>query len=149
MVVVSPHDKADEARVQETRRDRGFWHNETTATHQDFAGVFVAKAVERYLKRGGKLAFVVPNPVIDRDYWSGFRRGEFDGVSVRFSLPWDLRRVRPHLFPRVSSTLRFGVGNLLHRMPSQCIANVRRIALFSSEPTAQTSFESAALTPAR
>lgn len=84
---------------------RGFWHNMSTATHQDLAGLFVARAVERYLKTGGRLAFVVPNSVVDRDYWGGFRQGRFDGANVRFSPSWDLRRIRPHLFPRGSAVI--------------------------------------------
>lgn len=86
-------------------KDRDFWRRENTATHQDLAGLFVARAVERYLKSGGKFAFVVPNSVIDRDYWDGFRQGEFDGACVQFSVSWDLRRIRPHLFPRGSAVI--------------------------------------------
>lgn len=94
--------------------ERNLWSDETTATHQDLAGVFVARAVERYLKTGGKLAFVVPNPVLDRDYWAGFRRGEFDGANVAFDVSWDLRRIRPHLFPRGSGVI-FGRRELTSR----------------------------------
>lgn len=85
--------------------DRGFWHSETTATHQDLAGLFIARAVERYLAADGSFAFVVPNPVIDRDYWAGFRAGRFDGANVAFTASWDLRRLRPHLFPRGSAVV--------------------------------------------
>lgn len=92
-------------RFKTLAKDRGFWHNETTATHQDLAGLFVARAVERYLKTGGHLGFVVPNSVIDRDYWSGFRAGRFDGAAVAFTASWDLRRIRPHLFPRGSAVI--------------------------------------------
>jgi len=81
-------------------RVRQFWHKENTASHQDLAGLFAAKAVERYFKSGGRLAFAVPNSVIDRDYWGGFRRGAVEEAGVRFAIPWDLRRVRPHMFPR-------------------------------------------------
>lgn len=98
--------------------ERGFWRNETTATHQDLAGVFVARAVERYLKTGGTLAYVVPNSVLDRDYWSGFRRGIFDGANVAFDVSWDLRRIRPHMFPRGSGVI-FGKRTLQAKeMPS-------------------------------
>lgn len=91
--------------------DRGFWRDESTATHQDLAGIFVARAVERYLKLDGTLAFVVPNSVLDRDYWTGFRRGQFDGANVAFTPSWDLRRIRPHLFPRGSGVI-FGARAL-------------------------------------
>jgi hypothetical protein len=84
---------------------RHFWHRASTATHQDLAGVFVACAVERYLKTNGRLGFVVPNSVIDRDFWEGFRQGVFDGAGVKFDIPWDLRRIRPHMFPRGSAVI--------------------------------------------
>lgn len=98
---------AMQQRFKSLATDRGFWHNETTATHQDLAGLFIARAVERYLKSGGSFAFVVPNSVVDREYWAGFRRGQFDGAHVAFTPSWDLRRIRPHLFPR-SSAVVFG-----------------------------------------
>lgn len=102
-------------------QDRGFWHNETTATHQDLAGLFVARAVERYLKDGGRLAFVVPNSVIDRDYWSGFRLGKFDGANARFTTCWDLRRIRPHLFPRGSAVIFGTRAEKARAMPTEAL----------------------------
>ncbi|WP_422748876.1 N-6 DNA methylase [Mycobacterium sp. WMMD1722] len=100
---------------------RRFWHKASTATHQDLAGVFVACAVERYLKTGGRLGFVVPNSVIDRDFWAGFRSGVFDGAGVRFDTPWDLRRIRPHMFPRGSAVI-FGTRTPDYRtMPEQAV----------------------------
>lgn len=92
-------------RFKSMSQARGFWHNETTATHQDLAGLFVARAVEQYLKEGGSMAFVVPNSVVDREYWAGFRRGQFEHANVRFRPSWDLRRMRPHLFPRGSAVI--------------------------------------------
>ena len=66
-------------------KERELWYDETTATHQDLAGLFVARAVERYLALGGRFAFVVPNPVVDRDYWAGFRAGRYGpGTNVSF-----------------------------------------------------------------
>ncbi|MGU3500876.1 ribonuclease H-like domain-containing protein [Mycobacterium sp. C31M] len=100
---------------------RGFWHKASTATQQDLAGVFVACAVERYLKTGGRLGFVVPNSVIDRDFWTGFRSGVFDGAGVEFDTPWDLRRIRPHMFPRGSAVI-FGTRTPDYRtMPAQAV----------------------------
>jgi type I restriction-modification system DNA methylase subunit len=102
-------------------RAREFWHRENTATHQDLAGLFVAKAVERYLKAGGRLAFVVPNSVIDRDYWGGFRRGVFEGAGVRFAISWDLRRVRPHMFPRGSAVIFGQRADKAREMPPRAV----------------------------
>lgn len=112
---------AMQQRFKTLAQDRDFWHNESTATHQDLAGVFVARAVERYLKTGGRFAFVVPNSVVDRDYWAGFRRGRFDGANVAFTISWDLRRIRPHLFPRASAVI-YGVrGAKAARMPAAAL----------------------------
>ncbi|MFD7311034.1 N-6 DNA methylase [Promicromonospora sp. NPDC059942] len=97
---------AMQATFKEMARERGFWADDATATHQDLAGVFIARAVERYLADGGQFGFVVPNPVVDRDYWAGFRSGKFGaGTLVAFAPSWDLRRVRPHLFPRGSAVV--------------------------------------------
>jgi SAM-dependent methyltransferase len=108
-------------RFKSLAQGRGFWSNETTATHQDLAGLFVARAVERYLAPGGRLAFVVPNSVIDRDYWSGFRAGKFDGAAVEFTTSWDLRRIRPHLFPRGSAVIFATRGPIQRRMPTHAL----------------------------
>ena len=110
-----------QARFKALAQDRGFWHNETTATHQDLAGLFVARAVERYLRAGGRFGFVVPNSVVDRDYWGGFRRGLFDGAHVSFTPSWDLRRVRPHLFPRGSAVIFGRRGPQATPMPTTAI----------------------------
>jgi len=99
-------------------RDREFWADDATATHQDLAGLFIARAVERYLATGGKFAFVVPNPVVDRQYWAGFRSGKFDaGTTVAFTPSWDLRRLRPHLFPRGSAVIFGHRAEAPSRMP--------------------------------
>lgn len=108
-------------RFKTLAKDRGFWHNETTATHQDLAGLFVARAVERYLKTGGRLAFVVPNSVIDRDYWTGFRAGTFDTANVAFTTSWDLRRIRPHQFPRGSAVIFGRRGPAASTMPKTAL----------------------------
>jgi hypothetical protein len=113
--------EAMQKRFKTLAKDRDFWHNETTATHQDLAGLFVARSVERYLKTGGRLAFVVPNSVVDRDYWGGFRRGRFDGANVTFVPSWDLRRIRPHLFPRGSAVIFATRCREAGAMPSQAL----------------------------
>ncbi|MDT0308064.1 N-6 DNA methylase [Streptomyces sp. DSM 44917] len=102
---------------------RGLWRGDEVATHQDLSGLFIARAVQQYLAEGGKFAFVVPNPVLDRPYWSGFRAGDYpdpnEPVRVAFTGSWDLRRLRPHFFPRGSGvifgrrmTARVGSGSV-------------------------------------
>ena len=89
------------------------------ATHQDLSALFVARTTQQYLAEGGSFAFVMPNAVLDRGYYAGFRAGNYpdstDPIAVRFTGSWDLRRLRPHFFPRGAavvfgqrSTTQFG-----------------------------------------
>ena len=86
---------------------RGMWHGTTVATHQDLSALFVARTVQLYLRHGGRFGFVLPNAVLDRDQFVGFRTGAWrdpDGqTGVAFDPPWDLRRLRPHFFPRAAA----------------------------------------------
>ncbi len=83
---------------------RGLWHGAKVATHQDLSALFVARCIQLYLKQSGRFGFVMPNAVVDRLQFQGFRRGSFDDSSERahvaFAPAWDLRRLRPHFFPR-------------------------------------------------
>ena len=51
----------------------------------------------------------MPNAAIDREHYAGFRTGMYShtvGESrIAFSQLWDLRRIRPHFFPRASSVV--------------------------------------------
>ncbi len=104
--------------MQETFRaysdERGLWHGAKLATHQDLSGLFLVRAVERYLRIGGMFAFVMPNAAVDRGQYLGLRTGRYkrpdaqNSVSIAFDTAWDLRRIRPHFFPRGSAVL-FGI----------------------------------------
>lgn len=101
--------------MQEAFRDygdeRGLWHGAKVATHQDLSGLFLVRAVERYLKVGGRFAFVMPNAAVDRGQFHGLRTGRYkrpdaeNPVTIAFDPAWDLRRIRPHFFPRGSAVL--------------------------------------------
>lgn len=88
---------------------RGLWAGGELATQQDLAGLFAVRACELYLRGGGKLGLVLPNTAIDRDHYRGFRSGRYGdatiGVAIAFLPPWDLRRIRPHFFPRAASVV--------------------------------------------
>lgn len=85
---------------------RGLWAGAENATHQDLSGLFVVRAAELYLKIGGRFALVMPNAALDREHYAGFRRGYYGdatvGLKLKFSSSWDLRRIRPHFFPRAA-----------------------------------------------
>ena len=89
--------------------ERGLWHGAENATHQDLSALFVVRAVELYLRDGGTFGLVMPNAVVDRDHYAGFRSGDYvaraSNTHIAFTQPWDLRRIRPHFFPRGSSVV--------------------------------------------
>ncbi|MBM3146841.1 MAG: N-6 DNA methylase, partial [Actinobacteria bacterium] len=82
--------------------ERGLWAGASVATHQDLSGLFLVRAVELYLKPGGRFAFVMPLAALSRRQFAGLRRGLYqtDGgqVAVEFGTPWDLHAVKPNLF---------------------------------------------------
>lgn len=91
---------------------RDLWAGGELSTHQDLSGLFAVRACELYLKIGGTFGLVLPNAAIDREHYAGFRSGHYGGkegdVAIAFSTPWDLRRIRPHFFPRAACVV-FGV----------------------------------------
>ena len=103
------------AAMQEAFREysdeRGLCHGAKVATHQDLSGLFLVRAVERYLRLGGRFAFVMPNAAVDRGQFKGLRSGSYKNpalrnpVTIAFEPAWDLRRIRPHFFPRGSAVL--------------------------------------------
>lgn len=93
-------------------RDRQLWSRDgSVATHQDLSALFVVRAAELYLRHGGRFGFVMPNAVLTRRQYEGFRAGRYMGsgepVSIAFSEPWDLEPIRPIFFPQ-SSCVVFG-----------------------------------------
>lgn len=100
---------------QAMTRERGLWsRNASVATHQDLSGLFVARSVQLYLREDGRFGFVMPNAVLTRRQYEGFRSGDYGGpvepVRVAFSEAWDLEQIRPIFFPQ-SSCVIFGVRN--------------------------------------
>lgn len=94
---------------------RQLWAGAKLAAHQDLSALFVVRACELYLRKGGRLAFVLPNAAIDREHYAGFRRGTYESqtsaMTIQFGPSWDLRRLRPHFFPRAASVIFGTRGN--------------------------------------
>ena len=83
----------------------GLWQGAEVATHQDLSLLFAVRSIDQHLRVGGKFAFVLPNATLDRSHAAGFRTGRFADTHVAFEQPWDLRRLRPHVFPRGSAVV--------------------------------------------
>ena len=67
--------------MQETFRSlserRELWAGAQLSPHQDLSALFVVRACELYLRKGGRFAIVFPNAAIDREHYAGFRRGTY------------------------------------------------------------------------
>jgi hypothetical protein len=86
--------KEMQARFRQASKRRGIWVGGKVATHQDLSGYFFARCVERYLKRDGNIAFVMPLAALSRLQYQGFRSGRFGeprgqiAAIVRFDEAW-------------------------------------------------------------
>ncbi|MEV4990180.1 Eco57I restriction-modification methylase domain-containing protein [Pseudarthrobacter sp. LMD1-1-1.1] len=111
---------------------RGLWVGGKNATHQDLVAMFAVRAIEKYLKPGGKFALVAPLAVLTRGHYEGFRSGRWkipsskaavarDYVAAEFETPWSLRHIQPNLFP-VPSCVLFGTRSTKPvRLPAKAI----------------------------
>jgi SAM-dependent methyltransferase len=107
-------------RFREQSIERGIWAGGRHATHQDLSALFFVRAIEFYLKPGGRIAFVMPLAALTRQQFAGFRLGVFMSareagmsprrrpspqVAVEFERPWAFDdRVAP-LFPVPSAVV--------------------------------------------
>ncbi|HUY23730.1 MAG TPA: N-6 DNA methylase [Candidatus Saccharimonadales bacterium] len=91
--------------------ERGLWGGATASTHQDLSGLFVTRAIELYLKQGGRFGFVLPLAALSRRQFAGFRSGSYspphEQITVAFDTAWDLHGVKPSFFP-VPPSVVFG-----------------------------------------
>jgi SAM-dependent methyltransferase len=102
----------------------GMWAGAAVATNQDLSALFVARTVELYLRIDGRFGFVMPQAVLTRPQYEGFRSGNYAAVNasaatVAFGKPWDLSDVKPAFFP-VKSSVIIGTRTALEaaRLPS-------------------------------
>jgi len=141
---------------------RGFWAGSAVSTNQDLSALFVARAVELYLREGGTFAFVMPLAVLSRRQFEGFRKGTWTGgfgahTNAAFSTSWDLHEIKPSFFPvpaavvhgkraetatPISSTVETWTGRISGRNPR--LADViqkleRRIDSAGGNPVAERS----------
>ncbi len=100
-----------QASFKEMSEERGLWHGASVATHQDLSGLFVARAIQLYLRVGGRFGFVMPEAALSRRQFKGFRLGHYksktEPVTLGFTQPWSLHKVKPAFFP-VPASVVFG-----------------------------------------
>lgn len=88
---------------------RGLWAGGKVASHQDLSDLFVSRAVEQYLRPGGRFSFVMPYAALSRRQYAGFRTGDWDTVDsqarVVLGRPEGFAKVKPPLFPMPSCVI--------------------------------------------
>jgi SAM-dependent methyltransferase len=82
-------------RLREALRAYDLWVGGNLATQQDMCALFWARGAERYLGRGGRLAFVLPYAVLNAPVFAGMRTGRLGQTPVRLTGGWALERVWP------------------------------------------------------
>ena len=91
--------------------ERGLWAGAKVATSQDLSALFILRAIERYLRQGGRFGFLMPWATLRGSYFAGFRRGRYETkeltLSVKFEPSWDLHQIKPAFFP-VPAAVIFG-----------------------------------------
>ena len=93
---------------------RGLWAGADVATHQDLSALFVVRASELYLKKGGKFAMVMPNAAVTDVHYEGFRRGHYENARRSISHLPDSSGSAPYpaaFFPRGASVVFGGRGD--------------------------------------
>ena len=82
-------------RLREGLQSHDLWMGGHLATQQDMCALFWARGAERYLKPGGRLAFVLPYAVLNAPVFAGLRGGRMGETQVRLTGGWSLEKVWP------------------------------------------------------
>lgn len=91
-------------------QQRELWSGGSAATNDDLSHLFVVRVIEQYLKVGGTFSFVMPNGVLTRSQYEGFRKGNWltpEGrLYAHFEDSWDLAKTMPpYYFPRTCAVI--------------------------------------------
>ena len=82
-------------RLREALRGYELWVGGSLATQQDMWALFWARAADRYLRSGGRIAFVLPYAALNAPVFAGLRAGRMGEARVRLTGAWALERVWP------------------------------------------------------
>ncbi|MCA3421136.1 MAG: N-6 DNA methylase [Roseomonas sp.] len=88
-----------QTRLREASQRMHLWKGGKLATQQDMCALFTARAAQRYLKRGGTLAFVLPYAVLNRPAFEGLRTGDYRDAQLCWQEAWSLDETVQPLFP--------------------------------------------------
>lgn len=102
------------------------------ASARDLSTLFVVRAIELYLRKGGEFAFVMPHGIMTRKPHTGFRSGGWSGdmghhLTVSFGESWDLKSADTG-FPMTSCVVHGKLSESAGRMPTATLAWVGRLS---------------------
>jgi len=99
---------AMQRRYKALAEPRGLLSRGRGQSGRDLSTLFAVRAVELYLKKGGRLAFVMPHGVMSRQPHAGFRTGDWisksSAATATFEPSWDLAAVTTG-FPMTSCVI--------------------------------------------
>ncbi len=94
--IVYRHLSADmKERLRDALRSYDLWVGGSFATQQDMCALFWARGAERYLRRRGRIAFVLPYAVLNGPVFAPLRAGRMGEARVCLTGAWALERVWP------------------------------------------------------
>jgi hypothetical protein len=144
-------------KVREGLKGFDIWVGGKLATQQDLSAYFFARCVQLYLRREGRIAFLMPYAAMTRGQFQKFRTGRLSDANIVFDEAWTFDdRVFP-LFPVPSCALfarRTAIarplpehvtayaGILAHRNADEAEADRRLIAAEEDRPD-QANFQAA------
>jgi SAM-dependent methyltransferase len=91
-------------RLRDACQAMNLWAGGALATQQDLSALFWGRSIERYLKPGGTIAFVLAYAALNRPAFAGLRRGNYGGASMRITAAWSLALLR-EIFPNSACVL--------------------------------------------
>jgi hypothetical protein len=100
-----------QGRYKALGKERNLLASRAGAAARDLSTLFVSRAVELYLKGGGRFAYVMPHGTLTRKPHHGFRSGKWSSnsrsssfLAVSFEQAWDLIKI-PTGFPMTSCVI--------------------------------------------
>jgi SAM-dependent methyltransferase len=115
-------------------RERNLLTGALGASGRDLATLFVVRAIELYLRKGGEFAFVMPNGVLTRKPHTGFRSGDWradkgDHLTAQFGESWDLKAAAVATgFPIPACVVHGKLSESAGKMPTATLAWVGRLS---------------------
>jgi len=102
------------------------------AAARDLSTLFVVRAIELYLRKGGTFSFVMPHGILTRKPHTGFRSGDWRGdmgdhLTVQFGESWDLSKATTG-FPMTASAVHGELSESHEKMPTTTLAWAGRLS---------------------